>query len=356
MKLDYLLYSAQAIPEKMKCSCPECGAAEYKKDTDRKGKCKCGTEYEVTDPLILSGLYCWVSAFRDAGGVGAMKPHMDKDYMEKFDVVHVNFTPGHPTYVQAMREILGKSDTKLIVNVDYAASMWGNINPLTLKHQLSMADMVFHVESIGAKILARYIERPVAVLPHPVDVVKIKKLRVQPHNPPVITCQWHRYRGTWDSYYYALYKIPAARILVNMYGDRPPLTDLEVLFNQVMPNMDYLKYMKEVLAPAWLNMDMAPDITQGRGVVDAAALGIPTIGNRSIEAMLRLWPQLIVDYWEHEKIEQLVIKLAEDTEFAKEMSDVGQENCKYYDCEHAYGRMVTALENTSQWTANLNRN
>jgi glycosyltransferase involved in cell wall biosynthesis len=338
------------MPPTIKYECSECGIVwEEKTDarlSDQKcKKCAQSTNINITNPLIMSGLYCWVSAFRDAGGKGTMNAIVNKEYLENFDLVAVNFTPGHPTYIQAIRETLGNhSNTKIIANVDYATSMWGNINPRVMKTQLNMADFVFHVESTGAKILTRYLEKEVPCLPHPVDTDRIKKLRTQPHDPPTITCQWHRYHTTWDGYYYSLYKLPVTRVLVNMSGDRPAYTDLESQFDQVLASTDYVSYLKDILAPAWINIDLAPDNTFGRGVVDAAALGVPTIGSTNIDAMSQIWPRLTVDPFDHQSIEDLVNKLRSKPDWAKELSDKGQERCKYWNTKNSYERMRKALE------------
>lgn len=349
MKLDYLLYSAPNMPPKIKYECETCGNIWEGGMEERLDDQKCELcdrkKIRITDPLILSGLYCWTSAFRDAGGKGTMKATMDKDYLEQFDIVHVNFTPGHPTYIQAIREELGKnSSTKIIANVDYAVSMWGNINPRMMRTQLEMADMVFHVEWTGARILTNYLEKPVPCIPHPVDTDRIKKLRTQPNDPPTITCQWHRYHATWEGYYYALHRLPIARILVNMFGDRPGMTDIESQFDQVLPATDYITYLKTILAPAWINIDLAPDRTFGRGVVDAAALGIPTIGSMSIDAMSSIWPELTVDPYDHKEIENLVCKLGDEPDWAKELSDRGQERCVRWNTKNSYEKMRKALE------------
>jgi glycosyltransferase involved in cell wall biosynthesis len=345
--LDYLLFSGSKIPPTITYECKNCGERRHGKDTDalREQECKqCNGKVKIVEPLVLSGLYCWVSAFRDAGGKGVMNARMNKEYMEQFDLIGINYTPGHPTYIQAIRELLGKSDTKIIANVDYAVSMWGNMNPLVMKKQLEMADMVFHVESTGARTLTSLLgDTFVSCIPHPVDVDRIKKFIVQPHDPPTITCQWHRYRGTWDSYYYGLKDIDAARVLVNFYGE-PPITDLEVMFDQIMPATEYTEYLKNILAPAAINVDMAPDLTYGRGVVDAAALGVPTVGSNTIEAMNRIWPELVTPPHDYYETKALTTKLLTDKGFGGRMSVVGQERAKFYNTENSYKRMKEALE------------
>lgn len=349
MDLNFLLFSAPNIPEKMLMTCEECGEKLLIDGGEpAKKKCKCGRHMKLRDPLIMSGLYCWTTTFREQGGRGVMRAVTQKDYLEQFDIVMVNWTPGHPSYLAGLKESLGESDTKLVACVDYATSMWGNIDPFLLKNDLKHANVVFHVTESGATRLGKLLSRTVPVIPHPVDVKRIKLLRTQPSWPPVATCQYHRYWGTWVIYYYAMMEARKAGVrsmLCNVSGEMPRMISPEVYFDEVIPSAHYIPYMKDVLAKAFVNLDATPDKTYGRGVIEAAALGIPTIGSPSIEAIPRLFPELCInDQDDDTNMSKLLMKIVQDKEFAKQMSDQGQERCTYYDCQHAYERMVTAIE------------
>jgi hypothetical protein len=350
MKLDYMLFSAPNIVDKIKWTCNDCGQPTYTDGKTRKDKCSCGsTNTCLSDPLIMGGLYCWVTAFREAGGKGVMKCTMARDELEKFDIIHVNVTPGHYSYVPQLREALGRnSDTKIVVNVDYATSLWGNTDPFILKKVLEEADMVFHVEKSGARRIGKVLGKDVPCIPHPVDVERIGKLRTQPSHPAVVTCHFHRYWGTWAPYYYATMKLRKEynlrTMLVNVWGDTPIRVSLESYFDEIVGNTDYFQFMQKVMAPAFCNMDVTPDYTYGRGVVESAALGIPTIGSCTIEAQRKIWSGLMVGHEDDDLIEIHLRHLITDTEFAKEMSDQGIERCKFYSTRNSYERMVEALE------------
>lgn len=342
----YLLFSDPVISDKVQKHCPQCGGHWVSESDAPVGTCKCGKTFVVDDPIIQSGLFCWVQAFREAGGVGEMYPSINKDYLEKYDIVHINYTSGHPSYIEAVRNALGNSSTKIIANVDYAMSMWETINPFNMKHQLGMADMVFHVESSGAAALSRFLGRKVPIIPHPVDTRHIKQLLVDGKNKETLaTCQWHRYGSTWSAYYYGLLGHKLTKYLVSFTPPGPQkLVNLETLFDRVLLSMEYVKYISHVLSTATINLDLAPDNTYGRGLVDAAALGIPTIGSNTIESARIIWPELAVKPHDHKATYDVADRLLHDDEFYHDMSERGIDMCELYSCESSYKRMMEALD------------
>jgi hypothetical protein len=342
----YLLFSDPVIPDKIQVHCPSCGCGSTKDSDAVVGTCsQCHVTMIVDAPIIQSGLYCWTQAFREQGGVGEMFPSIDKDYLEKYDIVHINYTAGHPSYIEAVRDALGSSSTKIVANVDYAMSMWETINPFNMKHQLNMADMVFHVESTGAAALSRFLGRKIPVIPHPVDVRHLKQIECHPKTKPLATCQWHRYNATWSAYYYGLLGLNIKKYLVSFTQPNPSkLVNLETMFDRVVPSMYYVPYIESILSTATINLDLAPDNTFGRGLVDAAALGIPTIGSNTIEASRIIWPELSVKPHDHAATFEVAKKLLADRQFYADMAERGLEMCELYSCKSAYDKMMGALD------------
>ena len=344
----YLLFSEPVIPDFMEIHCPSCGGRWKIASDSAPGVCKCGETFIVDMPIIQSGLYCWTQAFRERGGVGEQYPTIERDYLEKYDIVHVNYTPGHPNYIESIRNALGdKTSVKLVANVDYAMSMWETLNPFNMKRQLNMADLVFHVESMGAHALGRFLGRYVPIIPHPVDTRHIKQMprsSRDPHAKPLVTCQWHRYGGTWSSYYFGTLGLNCVKFLTSFTPPNPQkLVNLETLFERVIPAMPYEQYLQTVLSMATANMDLAPDITYGRGIVDAAAFGIPTVGSESVEASRVIWPELTVPAFNHSAVHETTKKLLTDKEFYDKMATQGRDRSELYSCESSYYKMMEAL-------------
>ena len=299
----------------------------------------------------LGGLFQWSEAFNQAGGHGVIFPVMTPELLDTFDIVHVNYTPRNTNYIHALRDNIGEnSDTKIIANVDFAVSMWNSLDPYVMKAALDQCDFLFHVEPLGALRLSDFLGRKVYTLPHPVDVDGIHRMGLaQPTMEPVtISCQYHRYKDTWDPYFYAM------RPLREEYGVRTALCNasstpshghpVESLFDLIYHRSNYLDYLK-LLSQMYLNLDIAWDVTYGRGIIDSAAMGIPTVGWLGVHAMNILFPELTISNpYNHLELRSVVVRLLDDPDFAAEVSKSGTERSSYFSLDSSYSRMVTALE------------
>jgi len=310
---------------------------------------------------MLSGLFMWPIACQIHGGKGTQNASMIRDELESYDVVHVNYTPGNATYLSALRKILGDhSDTKLIVNVDFALMMWSAIDPHIMKDQLSRADMVFHVEHFGAERLGRYLGRMVHTLPHPVNVKKIKEVCQEKRlggdsdmieiPPLVVSTQYHRYMKSWCDAWYGIQcaiqgdkKRDFRTVLMNMEIGGNPGVAINSMFDDILGRAPYPQYLGW-LAKTYANVDLTWDYTYGRGIVDAAAMGVPTIGSDTMDAARRLFPSLTVRPAEDGKIGGLLRNLLDDPDFAGDVAQEGYDKADFYGTEQAYARLIEALE------------
>lgn len=303
------------------------------------------------DPRVtVPGLFQWTVAFDEFGKSGTMEAEVSKDVIERYDVVHVNYTPGNASYVSVIRNALGNnSSTKLIVNVDFATGMWNRIDPFILEDQLLKADMIFHVESNGALRLRRLMDgrRPVHTIPHPVNTDWIKT-KAKSERAPTITCQYHRYMDTWAEYWWGLREIkkeyPEFKIVLMNYtpsDENKHGVPIVGMFDRVVPYLRYHEYIN-VLSDAFINVDLTPDYTYGRGVVDAAALSVPTIGSDTIEAMNNLFPTLTTN--NDMEVDRKVRELVENEDMRHEVANNGMAYSEYYSLKNSYTRMTNALE------------
>jgi len=132
--------------------------------------------------------------------------------------------------------------------------------------------------------------------------------------------------------------------LMNVAGRGNAPTSLIPLFDFVYSRANYAEAMTW-LAAMYINVDLPPDYTYGRGIVDAAVLGVPTVGSRRTSAMHILFPELIVDPSEDDaKVREMIRDLLEDPEFASKMATQGMRNADYFSLKNSYHRMVAALE------------
>jgi hypothetical protein len=299
--------------------------------------------------LFQPGLFQWAHAFEEFGLHGAIDASISRDRLEEHDIVHINFAPANATYTSAIREILGEnSDTKIIVNIDYGTMMWNTMDPFVMRDQLKKADFIFHVESRGARILSKWLGREIKVIPHPLDTDSIKQM-MKLERTPTITAQYHRYNNTWCEYFYALDEIGKEYgldvILMNYSTKEGGRREVPInsMFTEIIGTIDYRKYL-QYMAKSLINVDMTYDNTYGRGVVDAAALGVPTVGSNTIEAMRKIWPELAVEPWNSGGIEERVRILLDSEEARNSKAESGRIACDEYSLKSSYDKMVAALE------------
>lgn len=302
---------------------------------------------DFTKP-VLPGLFQWANAFNAWDREGVIFNIVCKEELERYDVIHVNWTSGHPSYISAIRDALGDSSTTIIANVDFGVGLHDIIDPLIMKDTLIKADMIFHVEPFGARRLSNYLERNVPCIPHPCDVERIKKFRKGTYLPPTISCQFHRYGSTWAIYYYAtqrlLKKYPELRSVLYNVTDYPPHhPSLEDKFSSVVPVAPYAEYLDD-LSRCYINLDLPPDYTYGRGIVDAAALGIPTIGSDTVFAQQMIYPELACNCVDAEQVEKALEQMLLRPDDYSEFSERGKDKCKFFDLYNSHNRMVEELE------------
>lgn len=296
------------------------------------------------------GLMQWSHAFEKYGAKGDTQPNLTKEILENYDIVAVNYVAKNASYLAAMREALGKSSsTKIVCNVDFAMLMWSKMDPYVLKKMLADADMVFHVEPYGAERIHSLTGIDVAVLPHPVDTELVKAFRIEGAvKPPVVwSCQYHRYFNTWCDYFYATQELKkeydARTVLMNLTVTEENKMPFNSYFDEIIESMQYEQYL-QLLARSWLNMDTTPDYTYGRGVVDAAVLGVPTITDCNCYAGRIIWPALQVNYGDDRSVRER-IKYVMDTDGVLETeAKAGIQRAEIFGLKTSYDRMVAELE------------
>jgi len=301
---------------------------------------------------MVPGLFQWSVAFEKFGKGGTLSADIHRHSLENYDVVHVNYTPRNDSYIAAIRNALGeKSDTKIIANVDYAVGMWNSMDPHIMKAMLEKADMIFHVEPVGAgrirNLVKEEMKKNVFTIPHPVNTTEIQKMASEDREP-VIACQYHRYLDSWQDYWWGLKEIREIYkdhkvVLMNYTApEKRGRVPIVCMFDEVLGRMKYFEYLK-LLSHVTINIDITPDYTYGRGVVDAAALGVPTIGSKTISAAQMLFGSLMVESGRDNDVKQKCINLLEDDKFYEYIANDAGQTCDYYSLEKSYNRMVDAI-------------
>jgi glycosyltransferase involved in cell wall biosynthesis len=296
------------------------------------------------DDVMISGLWQWSRAFDKYGEKGEADLIRRCEDLEKYDIVHINMTGGNLSLPQMVRDELGDgSDTKLVVNVDFDVAQWGAIwnYPTMLIDATNCADMLFHVESAGAKIISHALGRAVHTLPHPVDVIGID-LYKKTEREATITTMWHRYIPDCMLPYLAQKYIPLYRVLLGYRGKMPTLS----MYDHVYQPQSFTDSI-DVMSCSTFGCDLYPGRSYGRSVIEYAALAVPCVCSNTIEASCRCFPDLAVDPYDIQGAHERFKMLMDDDDKLVEVYTYAYEAAGYYSQKNCYNRFVNALEETT---------
>jgi glycosyltransferase involved in cell wall biosynthesis len=155
--------------------------------------------------------------------------------------------------------------------------------------------------------------------------------------------------NTWAEYFYGLKDVAAEYglnvVLLNfeMGDDKRAKVPINSMFDEIIPRLDYRKYLS-FLSQSMLNVDITHDKTYGRGVVDAAALGVPTIGSNTIDAARILFGDYCIDPWDTNAMDGMVQFLLDTEEEREKAATYGMKHCARYSLENSYNKMIEELE------------
>jgi len=288
----------------------------------------------------LSGLWQWNRAFDRYGDGGDTRLIRRKEDIEEYDIVHINLTGGNLALPKMVRDQIGESDTKLIINVDFDVMQWGANwqYPTLLIDALKQADFVFHVESTGAAMLSHVIKKDVPCIPHPVDVDGIDHRKKSTREPTIVT-MWHRYIPDATIPYLAQRDIPLYRVLLAHTGKIPTLA----MYDYVYKPLKFIDGI-DIMASGKFGCDLYPGRTYGRSVVEFAALAVPTVCANTIDAARRCFPTMCVDPFDIKAAHEIFNHLIDDDDAYAEAMEEAYQLSGYYSLKNSYTRIVEAID------------
>ena len=300
--------------------------------------------------LLLAGLYLWSTVFNKYGNSGSIEPYWRNEELEKYDIIHINYTPSNIQLPSVIRNEIGTSSSqKIVVNIDVDAKQWSPNFAYylhILKKDLNSADVLFHVEPHGADILSHIVDHNVHICPHPVDVSNLYN-HIRNEREPIIGVQYHRYTAETLMPYLATKNIPLRRIL---YGYSPvgkqPVVANAGMYDQIMMQQQYTKHIDE-LSKCAIGIDMYSGFSFGRAPIEMAALGIPTVVSSTIGSAERLFPYTTSDPFDINCATEKLKKLITDLDFTDKVIKHAHENCTYYSLKNSYNRFMEILDENS---------
>lgn len=291
--------------------------------------------------IQLSGLYQWANVFK-----GDIEPYWRIEDLEKYDIVHINYTPSNIQLPTVIKDALKDSSTKIVLNVDLDVALWSrNWAPhiINMVHEIKLADIVFHVEPVGQSLVHKLTNKPVHLCPHPVDVNGLYDYILPLENrEDMIGTIFHRYTGETMTQYLSQKDIPLRRVLFGIHEHETKLAAKQIMYDQFISQMTFPEYIKEI-AKSRMGCDLYDGFSYGRAPIEFAALGIPSVVSNRIGSSW-LFPYTIIDPFNVQKASELYTKLLTNADFADKVISTAHEKCSYYSLKNSYDRFKLMIE------------
>jgi|LGVF01.1.fsa_nt_gb hypothetical protein len=296
--------------------------------------------------IQLSGLYQWANIFQKYGLKGTIKPCWRREDLEDYDIVHINYTPSNIQLPTVVKEELGDSSTKIVLNVDLDTSLWSrNWAPhiTNMTNEIKMADIVFHVEPVGQRLVQQLIDSPVHLCPHPVDVNGLfDYIMPLEDRENMISTIFHRYTGETMTQYLAQKNIPLRRVMFGMHTDELKLAASQRMYDQLIVQQIFPDFITEI-SKSRMGCDLYDGFSFGRVPIEFAALGIPAVISNRIGSSW-LFPNTTVDPYDIVGAHKIFTKLLYDDNFTNQAIKTAHDNCSYYSLRNSYDRFQEMLD------------
>ena len=297
----------------------------------------------LDEEISRTGLYQWLNVFK-----GDIKYPRDVADYNEYDIVQVNMSPQDVNLVSTIREQIGEnSKTKLILNNDFTAELWGLSfdYPETIGREISSADMLFGTEYFQTTALSELSGRKCYVIPHPADVKRLKSLTPKPKQD-IISTIWRRY----DNYSY----VPS--LAVRNHGLTTRLIGFDknidkrvylttTLFDYVLAGTNYFDFCSQ-MSESKIVYNPFTFHSYDRSTIDCAAMGVAVIGSNRTQSMNVCYPHTIVNPYDVTKTRQLIKRLLEDEKFYDLVVRTAQEQSEFYSHKNSRERYLASLDDS----------
>lgn len=213
--------------------------------------------------------------------------------LAKYELIHCT--------VSRIRNQIG-NNTRLIVAIDYAVQLWGDMFSLhQLRQELLQADMVIASDKFQQDALYALLNStvPVEVVPPPTNIE-----RVIPFMTPLsdrdntIGVNIHKYDFNWLYPYLVCRKLPyqkTAYLGAKEHEAPQMVMEVKPYFDSYRVAMGTAAYIKEIggrraVLDSYHNIN-----TYGRPAVECACLELPSVGSSATDAQKILWPSLTTE-------------------------------------------------------------
>jgi len=296
---------------------------------------------------LRSGLYSWMPVMD--GEVKLFKD-VDKDELEKYDIIQVNMSAQDLHLLGDIREILGnESNTKLVANNDYTLELWAKSFPYlsTLKREIQHADMIFGTEPYQVGALELLLGRKVHLVVHPAFVKRLKSLNKVDQGQYVSVVS-HRYD---NNNIVPSIATKGVNVKKRLLGYNPATDSMKhqtsICYDEILQSTNYMDFC-EMLMESKVVYDPFSLTSQGRVGWDCAALGIPAVGSDRNESYRTCYPKTCCDPYDVKRANELIKRLLNDKEFRDEVVEYAKEAVERVSYENSKRLYFRALQEGSQ--------
>jgi len=305
---------------------------------------KTESDHYVSEDIPLSGLFNWSLALN---GIRAF-PRTRED-AAKYNLVHVNITQNNLNMLPQLDELLDRSQTKVIYNIDYAIEMWypSFRFPALFLREMDKADYIFAVEEQMADLLSQLLKRPVAHMPHPCSVNKLMALQKTGEGArrSEIGVSIHSYEQNFllPALAFRLAGLEKTKWLLSLIGDAGQNAGLVAhLYPNILGQIKYGDLMRH-LAETYAVLESYTLRSYGRLTIDCAALAVPVVGSRCVDSQRFLFPDLCTENNEITKQAELLRELINNPVFWSHCVEGALDKIRFYSFESCADRMIEFL-------------
>ena len=297
----------------------------------------------TSENLLRTGLYSWLATFN---GEVRQFQEVSPDEYENYDIIHVNMSGQDMHIPQKVRDKIGKdSKTKIVCNNDYTLELWSASfdYPEGWKHSYDAADMIFGTEPYQVGALEILLDRKVYLITHPCFVKRLKTLRPK-NKTNFISVVAHRYDNNVIVPSIAVSNIPNTRTRLVGYDQNADKKKYvtSCCYNHIVPGTNYQDFCEQ-LQESSVVADPFSLTSQSRTGWDCASMGVPMIGSDRNYSARICYPYTSCDPYDVKKIKELTIKLIEDEEFQKKVTDYAQKAVEIINYENSVKRYLEKL-------------
>lgn len=293
----------------------------------------------------MTGSACWSKAFN-----GDWKPYGEvRGACDQYDIIYVNLSSNdHSTFLpQRIRADVGNRAV-LVVGVDYSVALWKqHYNPGALVSALRVADLVICQEPAALGYLRALLgtSQSICLVGHPIDLLPMRAQAVPYEYRTGGVCAFiHRYDNEWQAPAIVCAEQPCRTYAVG-WSAEPPLSGF---FDIVKPPMAYSEYVK-FAAQQLAMVDSYHGLpAEGRIQMENAALGVPTIGARSVRMQELLWPQLSTNDYDVGRQRRLLARVLSDAAFRDGVITNAQAAVAEFDLNASKTRLMNLIQERSR--------